>query len=402
MLNQNNQCLRVVYVTTGYPSPQNPNLGIFIHRSIKAISNKIDAQVIHIRAWKPKRPFIEQRTWEGIPIVSLAIPHFPTYKFVKLNAWLMSKVGFASAKPYIQSSDLVHSTSLYPGGYIVYQWLKTLNKPHVTQAIGSDVYLFLENLFIGNIHWLSACDGISCNSNALHERLSIFASGHANARVIHRGVDTVMFTPKGTTKGPQVNSPPVRYLYLGGFQTWNPTKYDTVNCKGGHILLEAWRQAEMHLASSSLIIGGSGTDPSRLEGWRSSLAKPQNVHILPSLHPGEVPDFLRACDVVVLPSITEGLPNLANEAQACGRPVLGTNAGGIPETVAHGETGFIVERRNTRALAQGLVWFFENQDKIARMGEMGRLRMVKFFSWENYIEQTLALYQTSLAHHNSK
>lgn len=64
--------------------------------------------------------------------------------------------------------------------------------------------------------------------------------------------------------------------------------------------------------------------------------------------------MIRACDVVVLPSLNEGLPNLAIEAQACGRPVLGTNAGGIPEAVLDGKTGIIVQKGDRDALSKGL------------------------------------------------
>ena len=72
------------------------------------------------------------------------------------------------------------------------------------------------------------------------------------------------------------------------------------------------------------------------------------------------------------------------------------------ETVANDETGLIIERNNPQALARGLVWFFEHQKKIAAMGIMARQRMIMNFSWDNYVEQTMAFYRTSLAHHNSK
>lgn len=396
MLASRENPLKVVFVTSGYPHIERPLSGIFVHRSIKILSAKVNSRVLHLRGWKVKRPFIEKRVWDGIPVVRIAVPHYPSYNLVRLNAKILSNIGFYLAKTYIQDADLIHSTGIYPTGFIANQWAKRLHKVHTSQAIGRDVNLYLAANAHGSNNWLYTINGISCNSKALYDQILSIAPNLSNVGVIYRGVDTHFFSPEGNLKGPQINLPPVKFLYLGGFQTWKPKKYDQFNYKGGHILLEAWRLAEAHLGNSNLLIGGSGVDFSRLETWRASLKRPHLVRINPAINPEDVPGYLRAADVVILPSVTDGLPNLANEAQACGRPVLGTDAGGISESVVNGQSGIIISRDDSQALAHGLIWFHEHQSRLLPMGVAARQRMIKSFTWEDFSDGMMKMFNCAM------
>ncbi len=391
--------LRVAYVVSGYPSNERPNAGIFVHRSIKVLSQSVNPLVIHLRALKPARPIIQRRFWEGIEVINLSVPNLPSYKFGRINAWMMAVFGFRLVKRYLRDVDLIHSTKIFPVGFAVNRWARTLNKAHVGQAIGRDVNLSLTGASPDSVKWLYELDGIICNTSALSKRLKQLAPNLQNMRVIHRGVDTSIFRPDGVAIGPQENLPKIRFIYLGGFQTWNPKEYETSNYKGGHILLEAWQRVETQLGESSLLIGGAGAEQSNLQSWLSGLTKPDKIKIVSLIEPNSVPMYLRACDVAVLPSVTDGLPNLANEAQACARPVLGSDAGGIPETVVDGETGVIVSRNDPKALAEGIHWFFENPDQIPIMGQKARQHMISQFDWEIYYQKTLEMYEASLMHH---
>jgi teichuronic acid biosynthesis glycosyltransferase TuaC len=67
-----------------------------------------------------------------------------------------------------------------------------------------------------------------------------------------------------------------------------------------------------------------------------------------------IPTFLAACDLLSLPSWNEGMPNVILEALACGRPVVASNVGGIPEVVK-GDLGALVPPRDPQALGDALV-----------------------------------------------
>ena len=68
----------------------------------------------------------------------------------------------------------------------------------------------------------------------------------------------------------------------------------------------------------------------------------------------EIPLWMNACDLLCLPSLSEGLPNVALEATACGLPVVASRVGGVPEVVRDGVNGFLVAPSDPRALADAL------------------------------------------------
>jgi glycosyltransferase involved in cell wall biosynthesis len=386
----------VVFVTTGYPSRERPNQSIFIHRSIKMLIPDVDGLVVHLRAWLPGRPLVEKRKMDDVDVITVYCPQSPLFSHFHFNTLLLAKISKMALLPYIKDANLIHSMNLYPDGFVASQWAKTHEKKHTTHVIGSDLNLFLapNRNHIGT-NWLYRIGGFACNSRALMSKLVALAPGLRNLQVVYRGVDTYTFTPDGPANGAQADLPPVRFLYLGGFHTWDP-KSPLYNIKGGHILLEAWRMVENRISPCSLFVGGPRVDLARMEQWRSGLHRPQAVYFSSEVSPEKVPSLIRSCDVVIIPSLNEGLPNLANEAQACGRPVLATDAGGTPESVLHGDTGRIVPRGDVDALARGLIWFDEHQAEMGYMGQRGRQHILEHFSGQNFSEKMLSLFNVAM------
>jgi len=106
----------------------------------------------------------------------------------------------------------------------------------------------------------------------------------------------------------------------------------------------------------------------------------------------DVAPFLRAMDLFVLPSHTEGLPITILEAMAAGRPVIATSVGGIPEVVRDGETGLLVPERDPRRLADAVLRLLETPGLAKAMGEAGRKRIEEAFTLEREARQTSLLY----------
>ena len=99
-------------------------------------------------------------------------------------------------------------------------------------------------------------------------------------------------------------------------------------------------------------------------------------------YPGQVDnvvDWIANSDVFVLPSYREGVPRSTQEAMAIGRAVITTDVPGCRETVVNGVNGFLVERWNPEALAEKMIYFIENPEQIAIMGnESYKIAQEKF------------------------
>jgi glycosyltransferase involved in cell wall biosynthesis len=105
-----------------------------------------------------------------------------------------------------------------------------------------------------------------------------------------------------------------------------------------------------------------------------------------------VDEILHDIDIVVHPSLTEGLSNVVLEAMAAGLPVVATRVGGNPELVQDGRTGVLVPPRNATALAQAIAFLLDHPEIARQFGKAGRERIVQEFSIREMLRRTEDLY----------
>ncbi len=108
----------------------------------------------------------------------------------------------------------------------------------------------------------------------------------------------------------------------------------------------------------------------------------------------DVPGVLALSDIVVLPSLYEGLPLTAIEASAMARPVVATRVDGTPEVILDGKTGILVEPRDPEGLRDAILELVEDEEKRRVYGETGREVVIEKFSLDKQIEKTVALYSS--------
>jgi glycosyltransferase involved in cell wall biosynthesis len=93
---------------------------------------------------------------------------------------------------------------------------------------------------------------------------------------------------------------------------------------------------------------------------------------------------MRSAVCLVLPSFSEGLGRVVLEAMACGRPVIGTRVGGIPEMIEDEITGLLVSPGDPNGLAESLLRLLEDPKLAEAMGRRGRAKVESLFTEEKY------------------
>jgi glycosyltransferase involved in cell wall biosynthesis len=100
-----------------------------------------------------------------------------------------------------------------------------------------------------------------------------------------------------------------------------------------------------------------------------------------------------ACDIFVLPSLEEGHGVVLTEAMASGKPLIGSNVGGIPMQIKDGWNGFSVEPGNEKALVEKIQYLVVNEEERARMGKNSKKLAKEEFDWSKIAERYLEVYE---------
>lgn len=160
--------------------------------------------------------------------------------------------------------------------------------------------------------------------------------------------------------------------------------------KGFNFLLDAFARLAADFPEAHLLFAGDGPDRTKLDVQAARFNLSERVTFLGDQ--ADIPGLLPALDVLAVPSLHEGMPNVALEAMAAGLPVVASAVGGIPEVVTHGVTGLLVAPSDPVALAEALGEVLGNSSMAGAMGQAGRERVRSQFSLAKTVACTEALY----------
>ncbi len=166
--------------------------------------------------------------------------------------------------------------------------------------------------------------------------------------------------------------------------------------KGHRHLLEAAAKVVRRVPRAKFLLVGDG--PLRRELIRQADALGITSHLTFCGVRQDVPDLLALMDLFVLPSCErEGLGITLIEAMACGKPVIGTAIGGIPEVISAEVTGLLVPPADSRALAEAMGSLLHDPDRRRRMGEAGLMIFRQRFRSEDMVSRIEAMYEEEIA-----
>jgi glycosyltransferase involved in cell wall biosynthesis len=165
--------------------------------------------------------------------------------------------------------------------------------------------------------------------------------------------------------------------------------------KGVDVALRALARLRSAHPTARLVVAGDGPEARGLRELASTLGLDGAVRWLGAV--GDPLPLLAAADVVLMPSRAEGLPRVALEAAALGRPVVGATVGGMVEAVAHEATGLLVPPDDLAALAAAAGALLADPDRARRLGAAAEARVRREFALEGAAAALEALYRSVCA-----
>ena len=386
--------LKVVYLASGFPTVDNPSHSIFNQRAVNAIKDHVSLTVIQYRIYKPGRKFYQQLQEDGFTRIILCVPYSPAWekKLYYFNNRLFYLFTMLYARSILRTADIVHAGDGNLGVFA--SWLKKkFSFRLLVQFIGGDLNQDLVQFYKKSWmrHWKNRLDAVSFNSIALKNRFIKLFGEHPISKVIYRGVDTDKFFPAKDKIADLV------FYFLGGIPGYSTFEHGR-NTKGGLNLMQVWTKldTEFRTAKIKLLFAGPDSDISIVKEWRSALLEPQRVEIIGKIDPAAIANFHRTGNIALIPSLEEGLPNVAMEAAATANLVIANPVGGIPEIIQQGINGILCKTNDADGLYEKMRWVINDPDSITTIGKAARENMEINFSSKDFGKKYFEYYKDIL------
>jgi L-malate glycosyltransferase len=161
--------------------------------------------------------------------------------------------------------------------------------------------------------------------------------------------------------------------------------------KNQPMFLRSARRVLDEFPNAHFVLAGEGELRENLENLAKDLKISENVHFTGRCE--IIAELLFISHACVLSSYAEGFSNSILEYMAAARPVVATNVGGASEAIVEGETGFLVESNDDKAMAEKILELLKNESLAKEMGEKGKIIAQQKFSLESQLENIKTLYE---------
>ena len=234
-------------------------------------------------------------------------------------------------------------------------------------------------------------DHVVTTSQKITDHLrSTFHLSAGRITTLPTGIDLSWFTPDGDRASLGDSEADYCVGMVSVLRSW----------KGHPVFIEAARLLRDRGVSCMFAIVGSGPQGGNIKKIVGEYGLSGKVVL--TGHREDIPAVLRALDVLVIPSTGhEGIPQIGLQALACGTPVVGSDAGGIPEIIRHGETGRIVAAGDAELLANAIAEALTDTGATNRMADCGREMVEREHGIDNMLDQLEKIYADHLMHDGS-
>ena len=211
-----------------------------------------------------------------------------------------------------------------------------------------------------------------------------------NVKVIYNGIDPDLFKPASIEE--KVLKKKQLGLNKNDFVLGNVGRMDY--WKNQRILIEILPDLKKISPQIKLILVGGGEEEGNLK--KSAIKKGVKNDVIFLGQRSDVNQILKAFDIFVFPSLTEGLPLVVIEAMATGLPIVASHVGGIPELVVNGETGFLVSPTSKEEIKETIIKLLDNPKLRKEMGQIARKRFETHFSLPQMVQKYIEVYEEAV------
>ncbi|NVB76986.1 MAG: glycosyltransferase family 4 protein [Kofleriaceae bacterium] len=371
--------MRVLAITKIFPNAAEPLSAPFNRQQFAALRELCDLEVMATIPWFPGAGLLAKWSSAGklaaVPrretIAGIDVTHPRTLFLPKLAHATWGPLYAASIAPlmapYRNKVDVVLGSWAYPDGFAAIVAARLLGVPAVVKLHGSDINL------IANIpgprkmmSWaLPKAARVVAVSRPLADDVVALGVDRERVKVVMNGVDSDLFKPRDRAAARAALDLPATGPVAVCIGNLKPEK-------GVLDLGRAWQSVVRLVPDATLLVVGDGP----LKGELEALTKPlgERVRLIARQPLERVPTYMAAADILVLPSHSEGTPNVVLEALASGRRVVATTVGGVPDLITSPVLGALVPSRDPDALADAIVVALRtpyDADEVARLGARG-------------------------------
>lgn len=307
------------------------------------------------------------------PLVPFLLPLFIFFSILKL---------LQVAKKL--NAEIIHAHWVLPNGLSAAIVAKILKKPLIISLHGSDIFMSDKNaLFRAVARWVfSQSSHVTACSQELLDRAKKI-NPDINITLLAWGADPEKFKPLDNRKITRSKygwaEEDIIIAALGRL----------VYKKGFHHLIDYAPGFLTNQENARVVIGGSGPIYDELNQKILGHALEDRINLVGHIPWYEVPEFLGAADIFVLPSIRDkagnldGLPTVLLEAMSCGIPCIASNIGGVNLVIEDKKNGFLVEPENPQTLLEHIHELIINKEERQRIGKLARESVIDHHNWDN-------------------
>jgi glycosyltransferase involved in cell wall biosynthesis len=344
---------KIALVTHYFPSSAEPWQGRSAYQRLLEMSKRAEVCVFYPHAAYPD----VLRRWTNAPDnfdafysppeVNVRYYDYPALPVLSrpCNGWMAARALLPHVRNF--APDVIYSYVLYPDGYAALQIGKALGVPVLAESIGSDVNRISNPIVRMHTRTvLREADFLTSVSEDMRKKMVSMGAAPEKTRAIVNGCDLSVFHVRDRKEARGklgVDSAAEVVVYVGRMDIK----------KGLRELVQAAASLHPSRPQLQVYMVGDGPDKGVIEQEIQAADASSYVHIMKGCSFDEVAVWMAASNLFTLPSYMEGCPNVVVEALACGRPVVASRVGGIPEVMDE-ESGRFVAPRQASDLARGL------------------------------------------------